>query len=191
MARTTSDQILKAARTLFVKHGLRRTSLDDIAAAAGIGRATLFRRYTNRDTLVTALIDKELASALNKIEEHSTAASSDPKQAFIAGFLAFIDIVRTNDLLHELLRSDPETVLPLMTIAGQDAVAIGRMFAQEKLEAINEAGVELTARPEQLAEMLARIGHSLALTPETVLPINDDDALAEFARNTLIPMVFK
>lgn len=190
MARTTSEQILNAARDLFVKQGLRRTSLDDIAAAAGIGRATLFRRYTNRDTLITALIDQELAAALAKIEAR-TDGHTNAKEAFIAGFLAFIDLVRTNDLLRELVQSDPDTVLPVLTVAGQDAIAIGTSFALDRLQPIAEQGIPLTASPHHLAEMLARIGHSLALTPQTILPIEDDDAMAEFARNSLIPMVFK
>ncbi len=190
MARATSDQILTAARNLFVKYGLRRTSLDDIAAAAGIGRATLFRRYTNRDTLMAALIEKELAVALDQIAA-KTEEKEDPEEKFIAGFLAFMNLVRTNDLLHELLQSDPDTVLPLMTIAGQEAVAVGRQFAQTHLQMAQADGIELTADPEYLAEMLARIGHSLALTPQTKLPIKDDKAMADFARDCLIPMVFK
>ncbi|MEN8721973.1 MAG: helix-turn-helix domain-containing protein [Alphaproteobacteria bacterium] len=190
MPRTTSDQILSAARNLFVKYGLRRTSLDDIAVAAGIGRATLFRRYQNRDALVAALVDKELAAALAKIDTAINKAIG-PEDQFIAGFLSFMNMVRTNELLHELLQSDAETVLPLLTTAGHDVIAIARLFAQNRLEIIRDSGAPLTADPEYLAEILARIGHSLAMTPQTVLPIHDEQAMAAFARTSLIPLVFK
>ena len=54
-----SERILEAAREELSAYGLRRTTLDDIAARAGVGRATLYRRFANRDTLLAALVARE------------------------------------------------------------------------------------------------------------------------------------
>ncbi len=41
-----------------------------------------------------------------------------------------------------------------------------------------------------MAEILVRLAHSLVLTPQTSLPVQDEARLAEFARATLVPLVF-
>lgn len=49
--------ILAAAGRLICEEGLDRVSMDDIAAAAEVGKGTLFRRFTDREGLIRALID--------------------------------------------------------------------------------------------------------------------------------------
>ncbi|MTV25850.1 helix-turn-helix transcriptional regulator [Nitriliruptoraceae bacterium ZYF776] len=51
----TSRRILAAAVERFSLFGIRRTTMDDVAAAAGIGRATLYRRFSGRDEIVRAV----------------------------------------------------------------------------------------------------------------------------------------
>jgi AcrR family transcriptional regulator len=49
--------ILAAAERLFAKNGVTCTSMDAIAAEAGVGKGTLFRRFGDRGSLVFALLD--------------------------------------------------------------------------------------------------------------------------------------
>lgn len=49
--------ILAAARNLFDRDGVACTSMDAIAAEAGVGKGTLFRRFGDRASLVFALLD--------------------------------------------------------------------------------------------------------------------------------------
>src|SRR5580692_2777508 len=49
--------ILDAADRLFARDGVSCTSMDAIAAEAGVGKGTLFRRFGDRASLVFALLD--------------------------------------------------------------------------------------------------------------------------------------
>ena len=49
--------ILDAAAALFRAHGVESVSMDAIAEAAGVGKGTLFRRFGDRASLATALLD--------------------------------------------------------------------------------------------------------------------------------------
>ncbi len=51
-------RILEAAERLFADRGVSCTSMDAIAAAAGVGKGTLFRRFGDRSTLALAVLDR-------------------------------------------------------------------------------------------------------------------------------------
>jgi AcrR family transcriptional regulator len=49
--------VLEAAAQLFAEQGVEAVSLDQIAAAAGVGKGTLFRRFGDKSGLAAALLD--------------------------------------------------------------------------------------------------------------------------------------
>ncbi|MFE9423861.1 TetR/AcrR family transcriptional regulator [Kitasatospora sp. NPDC006697] len=52
-------RILTAAAELFGEHGVDGVSLDAIAAAAGVGKGTVFRRFGSKANLAAALLDAQ------------------------------------------------------------------------------------------------------------------------------------
>lgn len=48
---TSRSHLSRVALELFLEHGFNETTVDDIAAAAGIGRRTLFRYFTSKNDL--------------------------------------------------------------------------------------------------------------------------------------------
>ena len=57
---TTHDALEAVALELFTTRGFDETSIDDIAAAAGIARRTFFRYYPSKSDLVWGEFDAEL-----------------------------------------------------------------------------------------------------------------------------------
>jgi AcrR family transcriptional regulator len=51
-------RILAAAARLIDERGVQQVSMDAIAAAAGVGKGTLFRRFVDRSGLLMALLDE-------------------------------------------------------------------------------------------------------------------------------------
>lgn len=62
MARTPSarahDQMLAAAAKLFAERGIDSTSMDAIAAAAGVSKATLYKHWPDKDALCIAVLTR-------------------------------------------------------------------------------------------------------------------------------------
>jgi AcrR family transcriptional regulator len=52
------QKILDAARRLVEAHGIESVSMDMVAAEAGVGKGTIFRRFGDRATLALALVDE-------------------------------------------------------------------------------------------------------------------------------------
>ncbi|MEV4612633.1 helix-turn-helix domain-containing protein [Kitasatospora sp. NPDC049258] len=49
--------VLEAAARLFAEQGVEAVSMDQVAAAAGVGKGTLFRRFGDKAGLAAALLD--------------------------------------------------------------------------------------------------------------------------------------
>ncbi|WKV70124.1 TetR/AcrR family transcriptional regulator [Streptomyces sp. PCS3-D2] len=80
-AQRNREAVLAAADTLFATstspHGV---SMDDIAAAAGVGKGTLFRRFGDRAGLIAAVITSRLEPLQRTVREAQEAAGSSPRQ---------------------------------------------------------------------------------------------------------------
>lgn len=66
-------RIIAAARELFAERGLDVT-LDDVAAHAGVGVGTVYRRFANRDELIVGVVTEHLSH----VAEQTQAALDDP-----------------------------------------------------------------------------------------------------------------
>jgi AcrR family transcriptional regulator len=76
-ARRNREQLLRAARDVFVEHG-PDAPLDDIARRAGVGIATLYRRFPDREALLRAVALDVLARAAHE----ARAAEAEEPDAF-------------------------------------------------------------------------------------------------------------
>lgn len=69
-----SARILKAALDLFIRYGIKRTSIDDIAREAGIAKGTLYLYYRSKDALFAAVAERMCAERLAMAREASAGA---------------------------------------------------------------------------------------------------------------------
>lgn len=63
------NRIISQAETLFLKDGFERVQMQDIADAAEIGVATLFRYFPKKDQLIVAAAVRNLAPTLDAFKE--------------------------------------------------------------------------------------------------------------------------
>ncbi len=60
MVSDTRDTILQVARRLFVRQGYTATSTRQIAQEAGIGKATVYHHFKDKQTIVLALMERDI-----------------------------------------------------------------------------------------------------------------------------------
>jgi TetR/AcrR family transcriptional regulator, mexJK operon transcriptional repressor len=70
-----ADRYLDAALALFAEHGYVGTTMDMLVAQVGGSKATLYRYFPTKESLVTGLMDR-VAATVNPIADH--AASTLP-----------------------------------------------------------------------------------------------------------------
>jgi len=100
-------RILEAARTVFAERGID-APLDEIARRAGVGNATLYRRFSTRESLVAATFDG-LADDWADVAA-SALAEPDPWLAFREIVLAVLELQAADrgagDVLTRMAFSD-------------------------------------------------------------------------------------
>src|SRR5205807_6281587 len=105
-----SQRILDAALALVAASGFRHLTMDDVAARAGVGRMTVYRRFGSRQSLTDALAVRECRRCLNEI-----AAAIDPTKPIderaVDLFAATLHVIREHPLLARLARVEPEALL--------------------------------------------------------------------------------
>ena len=85
-ARRNRELILAAASDLFAESGAD-LSIDEIARRAGVGHATIFRRFPTKDDLILAIIEQRMNEMIAALEE---AARNDDAWEGLATAMAHI-----------------------------------------------------------------------------------------------------
>ncbi len=73
--------VLSAASSVFLTEGLD-APLDSVARQAGVGIATLYRRFPTRDALVEAVFEAKMTDYADRVEAAAEQAVRDPWPAF-------------------------------------------------------------------------------------------------------------
>jgi AcrR family transcriptional regulator len=185
----TSERILDAALELAAASGLRHLTMDEVADRAGVGRMTVYRRFGSRERLEEALAVRESRRCLAELD--STVDPGAPVADQIAqGMLTTLRLIREHPLLERMSRVEPAAALAALRDEKTGVFAMSRAFMAARVEEGQRAGtVDASLDPEQVGEMLVRVGFSFLLIPESVLPLDDDERMREVARTLVAPIL--
>jgi AcrR family transcriptional regulator len=191
-AETTRDSILEAARGRFLRFGPRKTTMDEVARAAGCSRTTLYAHFRNMEDLYGSLLDQD-AEAF--IRDASAAIESETSTG--RKIRRIVEITRAtyarNHVLRMAFTGDSEMSL--------EGVASVYTRDQERriidlLRVVLEQGIaEGTIReinPERVAYLMFHLGTLLVEREVSDAADFDFDEILEdmddvFARGIAIP----
>jgi AcrR family transcriptional regulator len=105
MNRTRAGLLSGAARA-FAEHGLRRSTMQSIAAAAGVAKATLYNHFRSKDEVAAALLAVEL-------DRLSDLAAGLPRDQCLA---ALSDELGAHPVLRRLAEAEPEMLTSLLAV---------------------------------------------------------------------------
>jgi AcrR family transcriptional regulator len=97
--------VLDAAHDLFLSNGFDGTSMDAIAAAAGVSKPVVYDCFASKDELFTAMLDREEERVLRETEAalRTQGGSTDPEGALIRGFEAFLEAVSESPDIYRVV----------------------------------------------------------------------------------------
>jgi AcrR family transcriptional regulator len=178
-------RVLDAAAELLADYGIGRWSVDDVATRSGIGRTTVYRRFDGRDQLVSAVLARECQRFFDAIAE-AVVPHRRLEDKIVAGILVGLRAFESS-VVAQVLRSDPDAVLPLLTTDAALIVAAAREAVVERYLAMRPGNDR--ARATIVGEALIRLAMSLALAPTPVIPMDDPEAAAAALHQIVDPLL--
>lgn len=97
------EAILTAAGSLFLERGFETVSLDTVAQAAGVSKATIYARYADKDALFAAVLRQECERAVSP-DSFFPIADQPVRDTLIVLATRFLDLV-TGDKAMQMHRA--------------------------------------------------------------------------------------
>ena len=111
MNKKKSEIILQMARKLFARYGLKKTSMDDIAAEAKIGKATIYYYFKSKQEIFRTVVDREWAILKNAVRE-ATSKEISPQRKLRAFILTRISHMHELVNLYNVIKNNVTELLP-------------------------------------------------------------------------------
>lgn len=187
-----TTRILRAALEQAELLGMRRSTMEDVAKRSGVGRATLYRRFPTKAALNDAIVLSEVRRFLEgSAQARAQGTTFEDRMVYDTVFT--VTFIRQHALLKKLLRTEPEAILPSLTV---DAGAIID-FATDYTVALFRRELygtkAITAAQERhlrtAAELQTRLTLSFIVTPHTGINLASLDDTRAYVRRYLMPMV--
>lgn len=182
------DRILDATLSRILQVGVRRASLDDIARDANVNRVTIYRRFATKENLVDAVLARQVAGIVSDIRRITTPLSDIDSQ-IEETMVHVLRQTRIHPLVTQLLDTAPDEVVAFYTVRGRQLVNFGIHTITEQLGRAQQAGTIDRYDPRPVAELLARLTHSVLLTPHGGFDFEDEHQTHMFVRTSIVPMV--
>ncbi|MGG2459943.1 TetR/AcrR family transcriptional regulator [Streptomyces sp. RGM 3693] len=203
-----TEKILDAAREQFMTFGLRRSTVDDVAKRAGVSRVTVYRRVGNKDELVQRVLLREYRLFVAEVDA-AVAGLPTMEERMVEGFAAILRLIRGHPLIGGLMRLEPETMLPYLTLESGPSFLAMRGYLAGHLRRAQRVAVSGDGRtvrqgdgggerggdeadggdPTAVAELMVRITVSFLLNPVSCFALDDDEQARRFARRYLAPLL--
>jgi TetR/AcrR family transcriptional repressor of mexJK operon len=156
--------MLDAARDRFLEDGYDRTSVDAVAAQAGVSKRTIYDHFVDKDGLFAGVVERASAALLTAVEE-AVEQELQTGRDLGAALLAF-----TRRIATQALQSSDYAVVRLLLESGRSIAASGIDLAHgpelalaARFADLAEAGVISTTKPRRAAEHFTALTFLLAL----------------------------
>ncbi|WP_051341920.1 TetR/AcrR family transcriptional regulator [Pseudonocardia spinosispora] len=118
---TQSSRIVAAASACYDRGGIDKTTMEDVAAEAGLSRPTIYRHFAAKEDLVVAVVVARAWQLCERVRAFaSTRASIDAK--IVDGILFLVNQARQDHVLRLLLVPEPLQALGRLDAGAQLAI---------------------------------------------------------------------
>ncbi len=182
------DRILDAVRDCIERWGPAKVTVDDVATASGVSRATLYRLFPGgRDVLFEAYRVRELndffdtiTASLDELDD-----SADLEDVVVQLVVTATRELRSDDHLALLLAAEPGEVLTQLTVDGLPRIL---RVANAYITPVLEPHLPVDRAP-LLIDLLVRITISYFLVPSAHVDLGEVASAREFLRPGLAAIV--
>ncbi len=183
----TRQRIVEAAYACVARWGMSKTTVEDVAREAGISRATVYRTFPGgRDELMDAVVAWATLEFFVRLYEQVRDAQT-LEEVMERGIVFAHRAILEHDVLQRVLQTEPEKLLPALTVESNRIRAGVADFLEPYLVERGLAdGVDLA----EAADFLARMLLSYMGSPGR-FDLEDPDQVAQLVESELLAGVVR
>ena len=178
------DRIVDGLLECIGRWGIAKTTVEDVARAAGVSRATVYRAFPGgKDVVFEAVVRRESSRFLAEITNRLDAAET-LEDAAVIGMVGAARFLTGHEGLRYLLAHEPERVLPAFAFHRMDgalAVVTAATAPHLRRFVVDDAAAVAGA------EWIVRLVLSYSIEPRPGLDLTDEADVRPFVRTYVLP----
>ncbi len=120
---SSRERLIAAASDLFYRQGVQRSGVDEIVAAAGLTKPTLYSHFGSKDDLVAAVLERRFANRRAAVEGMLARAGGSASERLLLLFTSHEDVCRLDGF-----RGCPLVNTAIEMPEGEELHAIARRY---------------------------------------------------------------
>jgi AcrR family transcriptional regulator len=183
---TPRERVLEATYECVARYGLAKTTVEDVTRVAKVSRASIYRYFPGgRDELMNAVIAWETGRFFGRLAEAVAGAPDFASLLEEALFFAH-RAIEEHEVLQKVLQTEPELLLPQLTVESDRVLGFIRQFFVPYLERETlRPGMELQQAADYVSRMLLSF-----ISNQGRWDLSDRRQVAELVRTELIAGIF-
>jgi len=183
------ERLLDAAESCLEQFGPQKTSMEDVARAGGMSRATVYRYFENRDALLLGVASRQAANLATEAVAF-LAQFNTISDWLVEGCLFTLREIPKRPVFASLVTSLDSSAASKLLLGSSGMIQIGvqvlrPMFANAKQQDLLRDDIDI----DMLIEWLLRMLWTYLNTPSQVA--TDEDSMRKLFHMMLIPAVLK
>jgi len=171
------EQLLDAAIRVIVRDGYDGVSVEAIAREAGVTRPVVYGVFDGLGPLLSALLDRQQARALEQLATAFPVDAADPVEAMLGAVRTMAERVRTDPLTWQPILAAPHATPDVVRRRIDADRELVRAHLQGLLEGLAPASLDVELAAHALVATLEYFGRILVEDPDRFEP----ERLVEFA----------
>lgn len=181
----SSEALIAAALELIAENGIDALTLSQVARRAGVSRATAYREFGDKDGLLAAVAQHEIARMATETFG-GLALDADPAELVAAVIVNALNFLRSHAAFACVRDHEPHWLLQAVLLIGQRRMNIVETVAATVAPVIKASGTSRLSMPApQAAELIVRTVLSHSVIPASTL--SDRDVAGAVARAIITP----
>jgi AcrR family transcriptional regulator len=153
------ERVLEAAYACVARFGMGKTTIEDVVKESGVSRASIYRLFPGgKDQLLRETVGFEMNRFFGRLAE-AVYDAPDFASLLEEGLVFAHRSIQEHEVLRKVLETEPERLLPLITVEQHRVLGFITAFLLPYLEREQEAGrvrpgVDLEAAAQYVARMI-------------------------------------
>jgi AcrR family transcriptional regulator len=178
----TRQRIVEAAYACVARHGVAKTTVEDVAREAGMSRATVYRTFPGgRDEVINATVAWATIDFFGRLYERIRGAAS-LEEVMERGIMFAHRSIVEHEVLQRVMQTEPDKLLPILTV---ESIRIREGIASVLSPYLEERGLAAGVDLHDAADFLARMVLSYISAPGR-WDLDDPDQVARLVRSELL-----